>query len=75
LFDPAHSTNHARRHISLESHDRPQRPNCQGPALYCAEQLGISIGGLIGSIIAATVGAVILLALLQLINGRSDERR
>jgi uncharacterized membrane protein YeaQ/YmgE (transglycosylase-associated protein family) len=29
--------------------------------------LGIAVGGLIGSIIAATVGAIILLALLRLI--------
>jgi hypothetical protein len=37
LFDPAHSTNHARRHISLESHGCSQCPNCWGPGLRSTE--------------------------------------
>jgi len=37
LFDPAHSTHHARRHISLESHDCSQCPNCCGRALRSTE--------------------------------------
>src|SRR6516162_8939651 len=43
LFDPAHYTNHARRHISLESHDCSQRSNCWGPALRSGERPNVQI--------------------------------